>query len=171
MRFDKDGNYIGLVNFPTETEEGADGNLYFIDKTVKKYADSDGTLKTIRGKIAVSEKKIKIEGSQAFVEFDINNNIYFDLRRGYSEMELPEYKLAVTDLSIPKMMIRYDFEYDTYDTLLCEPLVEKESKYVVSRIVKNYKGEIYEIRLFFNEPNQVTPEDHVRIYQWVKVEE
>lgn len=170
LRFDQDGNYTGLVDFPTEAEEGADDNIYVINGSVKKYTNYNGTLKTLRDIKPVSEKQIKVDTPIAFEGFDLNNNIYFDLRRGYKEEEFPKFKMAVSNLFAEKMIVRYDFAVDRYDTLLCQPLVEKESKYVASRVLKNYKGEIYEIRVFFNEPNKVTPEDHVRVYKWEKAE-
>ena len=171
LKFDKDGNYLDLVNFPSAAEEGADGNIYVIDKQVKKYIDYNGRLKTLRGKIAISEKKIRAESPVVSEGFDVHNNIYFDLRLGYKEIELPEFKLAVSDLSIPKMVIKYDFSHDKYDTLICESLMKKDSEYEATGILKNYQGDIYEIRIFYNKPREVTTKDYVRIYKWVKVEE
>ena len=169
LRFDKDGNFTGFVDFPAEAEEGADGNMYLINRTVKKYTDYDGTLRTLRDMKPVSEKKLKAQARLTFAGLDVNNNMYFDLSTTYRDLELAEFELGVTDISVEERIVRYDFSQDQYDTLRCEPLVQKESKYVSSGILKNHKGEIYEIRVFFNEPNEVTPEDHVRVYKWEKV--
>jgi hypothetical protein len=199
QRYDKEGRFIGLFTHRGITHKdtvdsrgthimsirhilavGADGNIYVVndhDFTIKKYIDHDGSLTTTEGIKPVAERAVfpwMKAGKYPFQGFDVNNKMYFYYSpdgRIKKRVELPKYLIDVLDFSRPLKLesFRYDFDKDKYDTLKCEAVIKEESKFATRWALRNYIGELYEVVIFFNDPPNVTPEDHVRFYKWERV--
>jgi hypothetical protein len=158
---------------------GVDGNVYVVndyDFTIKKYID-DGSLTTTEGIEPAAERAVFPwqTGKYAFQGFDVNNKMYFyhspDGRIRKRVGVGKNYYVDVLDLSRPLKFecFRYDFEKDKYDSLVCEVVIKEEAKFATQWDLRNYIGELYEVVIFFNDPPNVTPQDHVKFYKWEKV--
>lgn len=196
QRYDLDGRFIGLFTHRGITHKdtvdakegtylisighiftvGADDNVYVVndfDLNVKKYIDSR-SLTTTEGITPVAERKvfpwIKIGGKPKFEGLDLDNNMYFYFGK-WERIELPGFFIDVSHSSDTVKCVKYNFDLNEYDTLLCYTTVEKEGKFIKRKLLRNHAGELYEVVIFFDDPPNVTPEDHVRFYKWVKVNE
>ena len=199
QRYDKEGRSIGLFTHRGITHKdtvdaekglhimsighilaiGADGHVYVVndhDYTVKKYIDQDGSLTTTEGVKPAAERAVFPwqTAKYAFQGFDVNNKMYFYHSpdgRIRKRVELPKYLIDVLDLSrrLELECFRYEFDQDRYDTLKCESVIQKEGEFATRWPLRNYIGELYEVVIFFNDPPNVTPQDHVRFYKWEQV--
>jgi hypothetical protein len=199
QRYDKNGRFIGLFTHRGISDKdtvdskglhiisirhilavGADGNVYVVndhDYTLKKYNDYE-SLTTTEGIKPAAERALFPwqTAKYAFQGFDLNNKMYFyhspDGRLQKRVEVGKNYYVDVFDLSRPLTFecFRYDFDQDKYDSLVCEAVIEEEGKFATRRAMRNYMGELYELVIFFNDPPNVTPADHVRFYKWEQVQ-
>jgi hypothetical protein len=199
QRYDKEGRFIGSFTHRGITVKdtvdaingrhgisighilavGMNGNAYVVndfDFTIKKY-DDYVNLTTTEGVKPVAERAVFPwqVGKYAFQGFDVNNKMYFYHSpdgRIRKRVELSkDYYVDVLDFSRPLKLecFRYDFEKDKYDSLVCEAVIKEEGKFATQWDLRNYIGELYELVIFYNDPPNVTPEDHVRFYKWERV--
>jgi|GEM_PF-4467937 len=160
---------------------GMDGNAYVVndfDFTIKKFNDYE-RLTTTEGIEPVAERAVfpwmKIGSKYEFQGFDINNKMYFYYfpdGRIRKRVDLSkDHDIDVLDFSRPLKLeaFRYDFEKDKYDSLVCEAVIKEEGKFATRWALRNYIGELYEVVIFFNDPPNVTAEDHVSFYKWERV--
>lgn len=170
QRFDKEGRFTGFVSLPFDAEEAMDGDIYLVNKSVKKYTSYDGSLKKIRGIKPVVEKEILSKVKGGFVGFDTSNNLCFRMIGSATPAELPTHRVLISNPSGRMEYYLYDFSSDKCDTLRREGQFKKEGKYETWYTLRNYNNDIYEIHIFFNDPPNITPQDHVKFYKWEKVE-
>jgi hypothetical protein len=150
QRYDKNGRFIGLF-----THRGISD---------KDTVDSKGLhIISIRHILAVGAN------GNAYV---VNDHHSPDGRLQKRVEVGKNYYVDVFDLSRPLTFecFRYDFDQDKYDSLVCEAVIEKEGEFATIRAMRNYMGELYELVIFFNDPPNVTPADHVRFYKWEQVQ-
>jgi hypothetical protein len=83
--------------------------------------------------------------------------------------ELPRFFIDVALFSDTLQCVKYNFDANEYDTLICYSTVKEEGRFITRKLLRNYIGELYEIVIFFNDPPNVTPADHVRFYKWIPI--
>jgi hypothetical protein len=162
-------------------EMGMDNNVYAVnnfDYTIDKYGNYRN-LSTTRGIEPVEERKVfswmQIGSKYDFQGFDVNNKMYFYYfpdRRIEKQVELPKDSyVKVLNFSQPLKFeaFRYDFENDKYDTLICDAGIKPEGKFATRWPLRNYLGELFEVVIFFNDPPNESPQDHVKFYKWERV--
>ncbi|HVP36797.1 MAG TPA: hypothetical protein VMT04_07350 [Terriglobales bacterium] len=170
QRFDREGRFTGFVSLPLDAQEAMDGDIYVVDKSVKKYTSYDGSLKKTRGIKPVVEKDLLSKVKGGFVGFDTTNNLCFRMIGSETPVELPKKRVLTSNPSGRMEYYLYDFSSDKCDTLRREGQFKKEGKYETWYTLRSYNNDIYEIHIFFDDPPRVTPQDHVKFYKWEKVE-
>ncbi len=167
----------GNTSISHKAVEDMDGNLYVIksnDLNIKKYLNFDGSLKKTTEVKPLVEKtafpwveRVKLP----FQGFDVTNNMYFGYSTKWKRVELAKNYVDISLFTDTLIWYKYDFGVEKYDTLKCISLMKKESKFLARTILRNYKGDFYEVNIYFNDPPNVTSEDHVKFYKWERIKE